>query len=26
MFKEKITPQQVIGAAISIFGASLFFM
>jgi drug/metabolite transporter (DMT)-like permease len=26
MFKEKITPQQVIGAAISIGGASLFFM
>jgi len=26
MFKEKITAQQVIGAAISIFGASLFFM
>ena len=26
MFKEKITPQQVFGAAISIFGASLFFM
>lgn len=26
MFKEKITPQQLIGAAISIGGASLFFM